>query len=411
MLLPKGGVTWKSAKARLPPWRAVVVLLTRPRFLISLALTGILILLWRGISKSASGMQNFYCYGPPKSPMEMTINEMNAWMAHTQTPVIFNHHEPYVVNDSSIINVDLDGIHSTRAAKENKERVLILTPLRDAAPHLEKYFDLLYNITYPHELIDLAFLVGDSQDDTLAVLARELNRIQDQVEDKIAFRSATIIQKEFGADTGMNVEDRHSFAAQGPRRKAIARARNYLLYTALKPDHSWVYWRDVDIVDSPPTILEDFISHNRDILVPNIWFHRYKDGRDIEGRFDYNSWIESDKGRRLRQTLDPDTILAEGYKEYDTGREYLVGMGDWRKNKDEEVELDGIGGVNILVKADVHRSGINFPPYAFENQAETEGFARMAKRAGYEVYGLPNYIVWHIDTEEKPGNLGDRKAY
>jgi hypothetical protein len=48
--------------------------------------------------------------------------------------------------------------------------------------------------------------------------------------------------------------------------------------------------------------------------------------------------------------------------------------------------------------------GINFPAYAFENQAETEGFAKMAKRAGYEVIGLPNYVVWHIDTEEKPGN-------
>lgn len=46
-----------------------------------------------------------------------------------------------------------------------------------------------------------------------------------------------------------------------------------------------------------------------------------------------------------------------GYKEYFTGREYLVKMGDWRNNKDDEVELDGIGGVNILVKADVHRSG------------------------------------------------------
>jgi hypothetical protein len=126
---------------------------------------------------------------------------------------------------------------------------------------------------------------------------------------------------------------------------------------------------------------------------------------------DYNSWIESDKGRRLRATLPPDTVLAEGYKEYDTGRTYLVSMGDWRKNKDEEVELDGIGGVNILVKADVHRSGINFPAYAFENQAETEGFARMAKRAGYQVVGLPNYVVWHIDTDEKGGNLGDRKAY
>ena len=32
-------------------------------------------------------------------------------------------------------------------------------------------------------------------------------------------------------------------------------------------------------------------------------------------------------------------------------------MGDWRKNKDDEVELDGVGGVSILVKADVHRSG------------------------------------------------------
>jgi hypothetical protein len=34
-------------------------------------------------------------------------------------------------------------------------------------------------------------------------------------------------------------------------------------------------------------------------------------------------------------------------------------------------------------------------------------FARMAKRAGYQVVGLPNYVVWHIDTDEKPGNLGD----
>lgn len=90
------------------------------------------------------------------------------------------------------------------------------------------------------------------------------------------------------------------------------------------------------------------------------------------------------------------------------------------EKKHEEIKLDGIGGVSIVVKADVHRtgmqlcflccdealtnSGVNFPAYAFENQAETEGFAKMAKRAGYEVVGLPNYVVWHIDTEEKGGN-------
>jgi hypothetical protein len=49
--------------------------------------------------------------------------------------------------------------------------------------------------------------------------------------------------------------------------------------------------------------------------------------------------------------------LALGYKQYDTGRTYMALMGDWRGNKDEEIELDGVGGVNIIVKADVHRSG------------------------------------------------------
>lgn len=37
----------------------------------------------------------------------------------------------------------------------------------------------------------------------------------------------------------------------------------------------------------------------------------------------------------------------------------MAKMGDWRDNKDVEIELDGIGGVNILVKADVHRSGLS----------------------------------------------------
>lgn len=95
----------------------------------------------------------------------------------------------------------------------------------------------------------------------------------------------------------------------------------------------------------------------------------------MEVLVDYNSWVESDKALRLASTLDKDTIIVEGksgisvlylqnltiysgYKEFDTGRTYMAKMGDWRHNKDDELELDGIGGVNIVVKADVHRSGI-----------------------------------------------------
>ena len=198
----------------------------------------------------------------------MTPNEMIAWNAHLQTPVLFNHHEPYEVNATTIKRVDLNPILSTTRALSNQEKVLILTPLRDAAPYLIKYFDLLSDLTYPHDLIDLAFLVSDSTDETLAVLSAELNRIQQRA-DKISFRSATIIEKNFGQHIDMDVESRHGFKAQGPRRKGIARARNYLLTSALKPEHSWVYWRDVDIVDSPKKIIEDFVAHDRDVLVPS----------------------------------------------------------------------------------------------------------------------------------------------
>ena len=198
----------------------------------------------------------------------MSINEMISWNQHLQTPVLFNHHEPYEVNSTTIQRVDLNPIRSTPKALANQERVLILTPLRDAAPYLTKYFDLLSELTYPHDLIDLAFLVGDSTDDTLAVLAAELDRIQSRT-DKIPFHSALIVEKDFGIVVASDVNERHGFAAQGPRRKAIGRARNYLLYAALKPEHSWVYWRDVDIVDSPKKILEDFMAHDKDILVPS----------------------------------------------------------------------------------------------------------------------------------------------
>lgn len=156
------------------------------------------------------------------------------------------------------------------------DRVLILTPLRDAASHLRQYFLLLSELTYPHQVIDLAFLVGDCKDDTLSTLDSELARMQLESNPQ-RFRSVTVIQKDFGDATGQSVEERHSFRAQGTRRKAIGRARNYLLYTALRPVHDWVYWRDVDIVENPSSILEDFMEHDKDVLVPSRLRSAHKD--------------------------------------------------------------------------------------------------------------------------------------
>jgi cellulose synthase/poly-beta-1,6-N-acetylglucosamine synthase-like glycosyltransferase len=200
--------------------------------------------------------------------MDMNANDRAAWHRHLQTPVLFNHHAPVEVKAGSVQHVDLNPVKSTAQALANKERILILTPLKDAAPYLSKYFELIAELTYPHDLIDLAFLVGDSTDDTMAVLGAELNRIQSRP-DKVPFRSAMVVEKDFNFVLSQDVKERHSFQAQGPRRKAMGRARNYLLATALKPEHSWVYWRDVDIVENPKSIIEDFVAHDVDILVPS----------------------------------------------------------------------------------------------------------------------------------------------
>ena len=220
-----------------------------------------------GMGLRTIAIYRFYCFGPSKSPMEMSANDASDWHGF-RTPVIFNHHAPLEINSSNIRHIDLNPIVSTSKAMANQERVLIVTPLSDASPYLNKYFELLAQLTYPHDLIDIAFLVGDSSDDTMAVLATELDRLQKRP-DAIPFRSATVIEKDFGFTHVQDVEERHKLAHQGPRRKAIARARNYLLYSALKPDHAWVYWRDVDIVDSPRPIIQDMIAHDRDVIVPS----------------------------------------------------------------------------------------------------------------------------------------------
>jgi hypothetical protein len=213
----------------------------------------------------------FYCFGPSKPPMQMSASEQARWAGHQQTPVIFNHHAPIEINSSSIQHVDLNKVKSTTQAVLNEERVLILTPLRNAGNYLDKYFELVSQLTYPHHLIDLAFLVGDSDDDTLGILSMELERVQSR-NDKVPFHSVMIVEKDFPNKelVSMSVEDRHGFKAQAPRRKTMGKARNFLLSAALKPEHSWVYWRDVDIQDSPNKILEDLIAHDRDIIVPSM---------------------------------------------------------------------------------------------------------------------------------------------
>ncbi|GME93379.1 unnamed protein product [[Candida] boidinii] len=311
--------------------------------------------------------------------------------------------EPYTPNfgtDSSPTALDtyyydLDDFQGRPNGWQYEEHILILVPLRDAAAHLPMFFGHLKNMTYPHRLMDLSFLVSDSSDNTMGALQNHLMEIQSHPDPSMHFGNLEIFEKDFGQVIGQGFSDRHGFQAQGPRRKLMGRARNWLTSVALKPYHSWVYWRDVDVETIPTTIIEDLMHHNKDVIVPNVW-RPLPDWLGNQQPYDLNSWQESDGGLQLAKNLDEDSCIVEGYVEYETWRPHLAYLRDPYGDPETEMPLDGIGGVSILTKARVFRQGSHFPAFSFEKHAETEAFGKMSNRMGFSVVGLPHYVIWHI---------------
>lgn len=169
----------------------------------------------------------------------------------------------------TIRHYDLSAVQGTDSGWERGERVLMCTPLRDATAHLPMFFSHLRNLTYPHNLIDLAFLVSDSKDGTPDMLVRMLEEVQNDPDPKMTFGEISVIEKDFGQKVTQDFESRHGFAAQAERRKRMGQARNWLLTATLRPTHSWVYWRDADVETAPVSIIEDLMKHDKDVIVPS----------------------------------------------------------------------------------------------------------------------------------------------
>ncbi|KAJ8657767.1 hypothetical protein O0I10_006582 [Lichtheimia ornata] len=302
-------------------------------------------------------------------------------MSFTQTTSNHKH-------DTEPVYVDLNQVEATAHAKDNEEHVLILTPLKNAANYLPRYFELLDRMTYPKHLISIAFLVSDTNDETVELLEQQADAFMSRWKNR--YHNVAIYQKDFNFE--LPEDRRHAFEMQPLRRSYMARSRNYLLTAALREEHAWVLWLDVDLVEYPPTILEDLMSVDVDVVVPNCL--RETEDNSFWG-YDKNNWQETERSLELQKDLDPDYVLLEGYYEFLTHRNVMVDM-PTHHDPLEKVPLDGVGATFTLVKAHVHREGANFPAFVYQHQVETEGFAKMAKSMGFGVYGLPSYLIYHI---------------
>lgn len=322
-----------------------------------------------------------YCFftGSPRPLMQWNTCEQDS---SRPTTVLTDHY--------SFTNMNND---NSQAEKNNNEsgHVLILTPFKQSVQFIDRFFDNVNKLTYPHHLISLGFLVSDSTDGTIEKL-KERAEQESKVKDWRKFHNIAIFQKDFKFEMASN-EDRHAFEVQVKRRVVMAKSRNTLLSAALTERHEWVLWLDGDVTDYPETLLQELISLDKDVLVPNCFWHSYNE----EGGYDKNNWQETKESWELQESMPEEQVLVEGYPELVTHRKLMIDMRHENDNTDlfHAVPLDGVGGTCTLVRARVHRDGAVFPPFPFRHQVETEGLAKIAKSLGYEVWGLPNYLVYH----------------
>lgn len=69
---------------------------------------------------------------------------------------------------------------------------------------------------------------------------------------------------------------------------------------------------------------------------------------------------------------------------------------DMPTHQGTRIPLDGVGTTFTLVKATVHREGAVFPPFVYQHELDSEGFAKMVKSMGFSVYGIPSYTIYHF---------------
>ncbi len=248
-------------------------------------------------------------------------------------------------------------------------RVLILTPVKSAARHLDRYCSLIERLHWPAERLSVGMLEGDSTDDTPARMA--------DVERRLAARAhrVTMLRKDFGFQIPAGLP-RWTPAFQLARRSVIARCRNHLLFGALR-DEDWVLWIDVDVVEYPPDTIHRLLAYRRDILHPHCVI------APGGATYDLNAWAGGGK-----QTMHE------------------------MRGQAAPVRLQSVGGTMLLVKADLHRDGLVFPPFRYGvaspiarnphpvwgmGEIETEGFALMAHDMGTQCWGLPDFEILHAD--------------
>jgi Anp1 len=250
--------------------------------------------------------------------------------------------------------------------------LLILTPVKDGRIFLPHYFNNLYQLQYPPDLISIGFLESDSKDNTFKLIEQSLPALRSR------FRRVHLYKRDFNFQlTTPRWED----SIQIKRRSILAKSRNFLLSKCLD-DEELVLWLDIDLHSYPVDIIQDLIGVNKEIVTPECIL------QNTDRSYDLNTFKLKDPDQDWTQyTIDGVKMPPKG-----EGRIYLQDLRAF-----DLVEVDSVGTTMLLVKADLHREGLNFPSYSYKGHLESEGLAMMAKDIGVSSWALPNSKIIHFN--------------
>jgi hypothetical protein len=251
--------------------------------------------------------------------------------------------------------------------------LLVLTPIKDGCKFLPHYFINLFQLQYPHDRISLGFLESDSKDNTFKAIEQNLTALRSH------FRKVNLYKRDFNFQL---TTPRWENSIQIKRRSILAKSRNFLLSKCLD-DEEWVLWLDVDLCSYPAEIIQNLLAVKKEIVTPECVL------QNTDKSYDLNTFkLKDDDNNKdwISYTIDGVKLPPKG-----EGRLYLENLRSFNL-----VEVDSVGTTMLLVKADLHREGLNFPSYSYRGHLESEGLAMMAKDIGVSSWGLPNLKIVHF---------------
>ncbi|XP_045202633.2 uncharacterized protein LOC123556100 [Mercenaria mercenaria] len=286
-----------------------------------------------------------------------------------------NHEVPYITENITKRFLILPNV-------KYQEKVAILTPIRNAARALKRFGEQVGKLTYPHELMSLYFGEDGSIDNTIEIASITAHQLGTQSQ----FYTADVVRLNISGGLHGGVYVRHKEEVQRTRRAHMALARNRLLRFAQhqnKFDH--ILWIDSDVAELPVDLVQQMLFAKSDVVATCCLIK----SRGKKMKYDLNSWRETNDSINSQSQLEPDDLVLEGYS-----KSLRIRLSDL-KSEGRVVPLDGVGGCALMVRAECHRSGLQFPEVVYKHHIETEGLAKMARDMGYNVVGLPFVEIIH----------------